>query len=191
LTKNPALSRAQIGGAPTGIPWQTTCDLAFSFWIETGSYYGVWIDIVDFHDRTTGVNCGPTHVIDPATGKFFVWRYLTGTSTYINNWPPRSSAACPQGQWHHVRTTFRLDNAPNGFCYSWFDGVQILNYSGALFGNTNGAPSYQHWALYGGNAGTTPMRPAAVWLANCEFDVTGTQPFSSRVRSPLPVPPLI
>jgi hypothetical protein len=126
-------------------------------------------------------------------GKYFVWAYLNQTSQYINlpigTNCNGSISDCPQGQWHHVRTTWRLDNSPNGFCYSWFNGVQVLSYTGQ-FAHSACANFYQHLDVYRGTySGTATAGPAAVWYANFEF-TTGSQPYSSRISNPLPVPPL-
>ncbi|WP_156928021.1 hypothetical protein [Bradyrhizobium sp. Tv2a-2] len=179
-------------------PFQTTCDISFSLWIESGSAIGSADDfctLYEVHDSGAGVVGGPIHALTVPQdggvfGKFFTWGFLSQTGTNINNWNPTSTANCAQGQWHHVRTTFRPDNAPNGFCKTWFDGVQILNYTGA-FCNSTLAPYRPIMSLYRGDdtSGTAP--PMAVWYANVEFDASGTQPFSSRINNPLPTPPLV
>jgi hypothetical protein len=187
------ITRVQLNTANyVKIPWQTTCDIAFSFYIEPGSQFETnpanWIDLANLHDQTGGVNCGPTHALDPGTGHFFVWYYVNGRS--FNIYPIHTSAACAVGQWHHVRTTYRLDSSPNGFVQSWFDGTQILNATGITLGSgATGAPFW--WNLAGPYMGPSNKGPASVWYANVEFDSSGTQPYSSRINSPLPVPPLV
>lgn len=182
------ITRVQINTANlVAIPWQTTCDFAFSFFIENETVFDTgFCDLANLHDQTRGVNCGPTHAIDPATGNFLVWYFVNGI--HYNIYPVVTSAACAKGVWHHVRTTYRLDNSPNGFCQAWFDGVQVLNATGIQFGASTGAPFW--WNITGLYQGVTGAGPTAVWYANLEFDISGTQPFASRIFSPLPVPPL-
>lgn len=180
------------------VPWQTTCDLAFSFFIEVGSQYDSndFNDLLDFHDTYSGVNCGPTHAIDAGSGKYYVWG-LWNETQYINQ-PINSGGSTGSltpltyGVWHHVRTNWRLDNANAGFCNSWLDGVQVLSYpvnSSFGFGNPAGAPFWQQVSLYRGETpGGSPNM--AIWYANIEFDDSSTSPFASRITNPLPVPPL-
>ena len=160
------------------IPWQTTCDISFAFWIESGTAFSRnFNDLPSFHDANSGVNCGPTHALT-GSGRYYVWGFLNGSIVTLTS--PR---ACAQGQWHYVRTTWRMDSS--GFVKSWFDGTQIVNYSGQ-WASPSIAPFYQQLALYRGPISD----PAAVWIANFEFDASGAQPFASRVANPLPVPPL-
>jgi hypothetical protein len=162
------------------LPAGTVGDISFSFWIENGSVPGSGFnDINDLHDNFSGVNCGPTHGILPGN-LFYVWIYWNPTGTFTN-FP---SVACAQGVWHHVRTTWS-PAAGTGRLQSWLDGVQIVNFTGNV-GSPN-AGYYQQMALYR-NPTTSPF---AIWYANFEFDSSGTQPFASRVASPLPVPPLV
>ncbi|WP_439392930.1 hypothetical protein ACRQ5Q_27065 [Bradyrhizobium sp. PMVTL-01] len=162
------------------IPWQTTCDVSFAFWIENGSVFSRdFNDLPNFHDAGSGVNCGPTHGLT-GSGRYYVWGFLNGSIVTLTR-----PHACKQGQWHYVRTTWRMDSSPNGFVKSWFDGTQIVNYSGQ-WASPSIAPFYQQLALYRG-----PMNnPAAVWIANFEFDASGAQPFALRASNPLPVPSL-
>lgn len=191
------ITRAQFNTENAlSIPWQSTCDLSYSFFIEAGSKIDTndFNDIMDFHDTYNGVNCGPTHAIDPGTGKYYVWG-LWNETQYINQ-PIGSGGATGSlvtlafGVWHHVRTNWRLDNANAGFLNSWLDGVQILSFpvnTNYGFGNPNGAPFWQQISLYRGEtSGGAP--PMAIWYANIEFDKSGSSPFASRITNPLPVP---
>jgi hypothetical protein len=164
------------------VPWQTTCDTAYSFWIENGTPVNFTFNdiITAMHDQTGGVNTGPTFAINPGDGRGFVWCYESGT--YFQS----PFFACAQGQWHSLRVAFRYDNAPNGFIQVWLDGVQIWNRTGVTHGTQAGAPFYLPFEYY-----RSPVAlPGAVWTANYEFDATGALPFASRVTNPLPVPPL-
>lgn len=175
-----SIDRMQIAAAQN-IAWQTTCDISFAFWVESGSVYGSsFMDLIALHDQTTGVNAGPTHAFT-SRGQFYVWGFINGT--YYNY----RRVSCPQGQWHYVRTTFRPDDRPNGFIQSWLDGNQIVNDTRRRWGAEARAPFWWNFALYRG--GSTEG-PTAVWVANLEIDTSGTQPFASRVSRPLPVPPL-
>ena len=175
-----SIDRMQIA-AGQHIAWQTTCDISFAFWVESGSVYGLsFMDLIDLHDQTHGVNAGPTHAFT-SRGQFYVWGFINGI--YYNY----KRVLCPQGQWHYVRTTFRPDNRPNGFIQSWLDGNQIVNDTERQWGTQARAPFWWNFALYRG--GST-VGPTAVWVANLEIDTSGTQPFASRVSSPQPVPPL-
>ncbi|WP_036048645.1 heparin lyase I family protein [Bradyrhizobium sp. Tv2a-2] len=192
------IDRVQINtGFGAGLyPWQTTMDQAFSFFIESGGVYSTdFMDlVVDWHDQTSGVNAGPGMTPETnGSGNIFVWGYnATGSPTYINEYPDTTFATKPaQGVWHHVRLTWRWDNAPNGFLKVWFDGAQILNYTGGQFGTAAGAPFWYNLALYRGDRTGSTTTPFAVWVANMEIDSSGTQPLSSRINTPLPTPPLV
>jgi hypothetical protein len=188
------ITRSQFNTAGgTSIPYATTCDIAYSFYIEPGSVADAnsWNDIIDLHDQSSvGPNCGPTHAIATSTPnspyKFFVWGIVNKTTFKNSNAATYITLAA--GQWHHVRTTFRCDDSPNGFCQSWVNGVQVLNVTGEQWGaGSVNAPMWWNIALYRGNSNAPPF---AIWYANLEFDKTGAAPYASRITSPLPVPPL-
>lgn len=191
------IRRAQLASIdPTIVYGSAAIDLSFSFYIEPGTTWeNGFVDIVDFHDSTSGVNCGPTHSINvPNNTNFFVWGRVNSSSFPYINQPIGNgatigtSAVCAQGVWHHVRTTWQL--SATGFCQSWFDGTQILSYSGPWGSGSGGNPYYQQMALYQGSDSGAATGKSAVWIANFEFDTTGTQPFASRITNPLPCPPL-
>jgi hypothetical protein len=158
-----------------------TCDMSFSFWVESGSVAGSgFTDIMALHDTFSGVNCGPTLGYLPSN-QFFVWTYWNPTNTYTSF--PAVNA--PQGRWHHVRTTWTTSGTVGGGTLQcWLNGIQIVNYTGTL-----GSPQagYYHELTLYRNPTTQPM---AIWYANLEFDSSGAQPFASRAANPLPVPPL-
>jgi hypothetical protein len=81
-----------------------------------------------------------------------------------------------------------MDESPNGFVQTWFDGNQLWDRSGVQVGTRARAPFWWNLTLYRGN--NSNGLPLAVWYANIEMDASGLQPFASRISRPLPVPPL-
>jgi len=179
----PRIDRIQLDTAQILIPWQVIGDISFAFFIEPGSTFDcTFCDLPALHDQTTGVNSGPTHALHPGNGNYGVWVYndpTTWSSPYVS---------CATGRWHFVRTTFRMDESPNGFVQTWFDGNQLWDRSGVQVGTRSRAPFWWNLTLYRGN--NSNGLPLAVWYANIEMDASGLQPFASRISHPLPVPPL-
>jgi hypothetical protein len=179
----PSVDRIQFNTAQLLIPWQVTGDISFAFFIEPGSTFDcTFCGLPNLHDQTGGVNSGPTHALYPRNGNYGVWVHInptTWSSPYVS---------CATGRWHFVRTTFRMDNSPNGFVQTWLDGNQLWNRSGVQVGTQARAPFWWNLALYRGN--DLNGLPLAVWYANIEIDASGSQPFASRINNPLPVPPL-
>jgi hypothetical protein len=122
------LNRVHLSSTTVNFNFQTTVDLAFSFFIEPGSHLGDnshFVTLMQIHDSLGGtVSPGPFSALtvagDPhGGGQYYVWGFHALTGTNINN-RPSICFPCAQGVWHHVRTTFRFDYSPNAFIQSWF-----------------------------------------------------------------------
>ncbi len=199
---NLQIERMQLAGIDQTVSSPSAIiDCAYSFFIEPGTTWGnSYVNLGDYHETVyQGLpQCGPSPAIDVlVTGSqnFYFWaQTLSGRiNEPFGSMGPGSgtgsSAPCAHGVWHHVRMTWRMGAAGTGFCQCWFDGTKILDYSGVFGYGSGAAPYYMNLACYqGSNVNSTET--SCVWFANFEWDHSGSQPFTSRVATPLPCPVL-
>jgi hypothetical protein len=179
-----------------GYEWENGVE----YWVSDSLYIDPASGIVPFVNghfnllgqlhHTPGVgdaDAGPPLEWDLRAGPKFHLILRTSLEAPLTRDPPRADIVqidVAFGTWIHRVQHFKMDPMGAGFWRAWINGVQVLNYSGPTGYVTDTGPHWQ-WGSYRSDS-ATPTAPLKAWYANVEAGETN---LSSRIKSPLPIPP--
>lgn len=113
----------------------------------------------------------------------FVIRTRTSTATTLSVSPSPTThyfqAVVPRKTWMNFVHRIKIDHTGGGILQSWINGVQRVNYAGAIGYNQTLGP-YWKWGIYSQNVPYTRR----VKYANTEISLSS---LSDRIANPLPI----